>query len=226
MKHKIYKGGKDNYPLWWYGQSNRLQNFGDRTNFLVPNGPIFKGNGYYFDGVDDYMEDIYGRHLIRERTKGFWSQLYLTNSTVPPCGSAVGTGTWLEFCHNQSPKITGTIVFYPEFCPNLKTFYCYYNSISVIDISRITTFTAISCHHNNMSELDILNLIKVTNLDCANNQMDQSAVDKVLIDADAWGTSPTDGSIDISSNAIPSQAGEDAKTNLVNRGWTVTTDTA
>ena len=245
MKHKIYKGGVDNYPLWWYGQSSRLQNFGDRANFLVLHGAVFKGNGYYFNSANsDYMEDIYGRHLFAEGTNGLWSQLYLTDSAVPPCGSIVGTGDTIKLSYTQDPKITGKIVLYPRSCPALTYFRCYGNSVSIIDVNQLTRLTVLSCGSNKISMLDISQLTGLVYLSCNNNLlsiadvsnnsylttlnfkgnlMGQGAVDKVLCDVNNWNTS--DGTLDISYNTAPSQTGIDAKNDMVNnRGWTVTTD--
>ena len=307
MKHKIYKGGVDNYPLWWYGKSTRLQNFGDRTNFLTPHGAVFQGNGYYFNSAkSDYMEDIYGRHLLREGTRGVWSQLYLTDSAVPPCGSAAGAGDIFYLSNNQDPKITGKIVLLPEFCPRLTKLYCYDNQISTLDVSQLTGLTKLYCYSNQISTLDVSQLTRlatlscgdnqiptldisqltglatlscgdnqiptldvsqltrlaylscydnqistldvsqltgltklycysnqiptldvsndyqITILDCHNNQFDQAAVDKILCDANAWNTS--NGTLNISGNTAPSQTGIDAKNDLVDRNWTVTTD--
>ena len=265
MKRKIYKGGVDNYPLWWYGQSNRLQNFGDRPNFLIPHGAVFQGNGYYFNSANsDYMEDIYGRHLIKEGTNGLWSRLYLTNSAVPPCGSAVGTGDKLYLANDQDPKIAGKIILYSRGCPNLSTieckenliselnvsqiinlkvlwcysnqlaaiditqlkkmkmFGCNYNQITKLDVSQSTKLEWLYCHYNQIPALDVSQNSLITILQCNNNLMGQSAVDKVLVDANNWGTS--DGTLDISGNTAPSQTGIDAKNDLVNRNWTVTTD--
>ena len=265
MKHKIYKGGVDNYPLWWYGQSTRLQNFGDRTNFLTPHGTVFQGNGYYFNGANSAsMEDIYGRHLIGEDTNGLWSQLWLTDSAVPPCGSAVGTGNRLVLYSIPELKIAGKIILLPAYCPNLTHFICYYNHISILDVSRILTLTLLRCYGNWLSTLDVTNLVllykldctsntisildvskmsllqyldcsnnnipfldvsndsKIASLYCQHNQMDQSAVDKVLCDANAWNTS--DGTLDISGNTAPSSTGTDCANDMVNRNWTVTTD--
>ena len=265
MKRKIYKGGVDNYPLWWYGQSRRLQNFGDRTNFLIPHGAVFKGNGYYFNSANsDYMEDIYGRHLVAEGTNGLWSQLYLTNSDVPPCGSLVGTGTVFDLPLSQSPLVTGKIILYPEYCPNLSilhcggnklsildvsqmillgklacddnilsildvshlslltVLYCPYNLIPILDTSQMSLLCTFYCNNNYISALDVCNNTQILMLKCQHNQMNSAAVDKVLMDADTWGTS--DGTLDISSNAVPGTDGTTAKNNLVNRGWSVTVD--
>ena len=244
MKRKIYKGGVDNYPLWWYGQSNRLQNFGDRPNFLTPHGAVFQGNGYYFNSANsDYMEDIYGRHLFSKGTEGVWSYLYLTNSTVPPCGSGIGTGTNFYLSYDVAPKITGKIILYPEYCPNLINLFISFNKISTLDVSRLIKLVILDCSHNDYSTLDVSRLLaletlycggtflhvldiknnsKIKTLGCPSALLDQSAVDKVLVDANAWGTSG--GTLDISGNTAPSQTGIDAKNDLVNRNWTVTTD--
>ena len=170
MKRRICKGGVDNYPLWWYGQSNRLQNFGDRTNFLTPHGAVFQENGYYFNSANaDYLEDIYGRHLISDGTNGLWSQLYLTDSAVLPCGSIIGTGDRLYLTTDVIPYITGKVVLYPEFCPNLKHFKCRVNKVSVFDVSRILLLTYLNCYNNNISVLDVSKLINIETLICSNN---------------------------------------------------------
>ena len=172
MKRKIYKGGVDNYPLWWYGQSNRLQNFGDKSNFLIPHGAVFQGNGYYFNGANgDYLEDIYGRHLLAESTNGLWSYLYLTDSAVPPCGSAVGTGNKLYLPSGQAPRITGKIALYPEYCPNLVTFYCRNNNISALDVSRMASLVTLNCYTNSIPALDVSGAIKLGTLTCASNDL-------------------------------------------------------
>ena len=226
---------------------------------------MFQGNGYYFNGANgDYLEDVYGRHLIREGSNGLWSQFYLTNSTVPPCGSIVGNG--MKFClsANQDPMITGKLIFHSRECPNLtniecfqnhisvldvsqlvrlKIFWCYSNLLSALNITPLTELEIFGCHFNQITALDIshstkmvtfycnsnrlptLNVSKnslLTTLKCSNNLMGQSAVDKVLCDANAWNTS--DGILDISGNTAPSSTGTDCKNNLVNRNWTVTTD--
>ena len=265
MKQKIYKGGVDNYPLWWYGQSNRLQNFGDRPNFLAPHGAVFQKNGYYFNSDNsDYLKDAYGRYLIKDGSNGMVSLLYLTNGAVPPCGSIVGSGGKIYLSDGQTPLITGKIILFPEYCPNL--YYvrccnnqvstldisrmekisflvcdnnlisildvkqlkdllylrCYGNEISVLNISQATDIYSVYCNDNQIATLDVSNNSKITTLDCHNNLMDSAAVDIVLMDADTWGTSG--GTIDISGNAVPGPDGDTAKTNLVNRSWSVTVD--
>jgi hypothetical protein len=52
--------------------------------------------------------------------------------------------------------------------------------------------------------------------------MNQAMVDTVLCDMDGHGTN--NGTLNISSNAVPSAAGIVCKNNLIARGWTVTTD--
>ena len=244
MKRKIYKGGVDNYPLWWYGQSNRLQNFGDRTNFLTPHGAVFKGNGYYFNSANsDYMEDIYGRKLLSAGTRGIWSFLYLTNGDVPPCGSIIATSNKAVFCSNVEPKITGKVVINPEYYPELQNFnlsnnelsvldisksvrliylYCNNNLLPALDVSNLVSLRTLHCYYNRIPELDVSNDSLIKTLDCHNNLMNQSAVDKVLCDANTWNTS--DGTLNISGNTAPSSTGTDCKNDLVNRNWTVTTD--
>ena len=286
MKHKIYKGGVDNYPLWWYGQSNRLQNFGDRPNFLTPHGAMFQGNGYYFNSDNsDYMEDVYGRHLIEQGTNGLWSYIYLGNISLPACGCAIGSGDKIVFSAGQDPRITGNFSLLQQYCPNLTILNCRYNkvvtldvsqivsliwlvcagnSLSVLNVASLTSLELLNCNYNSITSLDVANLVnldslecsgnqissldvsqlvlltsfkcysnlistldvsndsKIKTLDCHDNLMDQNTVDKVLVDANAWNTS--NGTLDISGNTAPSQTGIDAKNDMVNRNWTVTTD--
>ena len=180
MRRKIYKGGVDNYPFWWYGQSNRLQNFGDRTNFLTPHGAIFKGNGYYFNSANsDYMEDIYGRHLFKEGTNGVWSYLYLTNGSKSYCGNAIGSGDRLFLSVSALPVITGQIIFNPLYCPNLQKIDCPSNGILALDISRLTKLTYISCGNNLLSALDVANLVLLDTLWCFQNQISILDVSKL-----------------------------------------------
>ena len=171
MKHKIYKGGVDNYPLWWYGQSDRLQNFGDRPNFLIPHGAVFQGNGYYFDGSSSYLEDSFGRHLVREGSNGILSYLYLTDGSVPHCGSVIGTGTRLYLSYDEEPKITGNLVLYSKYCPNLVRIYCDNSQISVLDVSQAWRLTDIKCGSNNISKLNVKHLASLAYLSCSVNPM-------------------------------------------------------
>jgi hypothetical protein len=73
---------------------------------------------------------------------------------------------------------------------------------------------------NQLAALDVSNSSEILNLDASNNLLDEAAVDGVLATMDAYGTS--NGTIDLSGNAIPSAAGLASVASLESRGWTVT----
>ena len=281
----FYKEGKINYPLWWYGDQGILYNFAGGS--ATPNGCVFKDHGYWFDGNDDYLIDEQNRKILKEGTAGLWSSLNLDCDNPPPCGSVTGSGTvlYLNKGNDLPPKLSGSLILYPEYCPNLthlncywnsfsgldvailinlidlncygnslsvldvaalvnlttlnvsanslsvldvaalvnlEQLHCYNNSISVLDIAALTSLTFVRCYGNSISILDTSLLSSLTNLQCQSNSMNQAMVDTVLCDMDGHGTN--NGTLNISSNAVPSAAGIMCKNNLIGRGWTVTTD--
>ncbi|RLG23039.1 hypothetical protein DRN85_10115 [Methanosarcinales archaeon] len=243
---KFLKGGYGYWPLWWYGQKNKLHDMsGHGLDVFPTDGAYFDGQGYYFDGVDDTLRDAGNRRILTLQTVGTWQSLYLTDDEVPPEGTAIGTGTSLGInIHGDSPKLTGKIALYPEYCPNIIYFNCRYNRFSVLDVSRVTTLeilgcldnnistlnvsastglTGIWCFDNNIPTLDVSALTKLSTLSCYNNSMDESAVDAVLCALASH--SVEDGTLQIQGNAPPSLDGEDCKYILVHDlGWSVTTD--
>ena len=105
---------------------------------------------------------------------------------------------------------------------SLTYFHCGSNNISVCDVSVLTSLTVLGCYGNNISVLDVSALTSLTYLGCDNNNMNSTMVDTVLCDMDGHGTS--NGTLNISGNAVPGAAGNTAKANLAARGWAVTTD--
>ncbi|RLI50194.1 MAG: hypothetical protein DRP09_20145 [Candidatus Thorarchaeota archaeon] len=161
------KGGYSYWPLWWYGQRDELPDMSGHGVTLYPSGAYFDGQGYYFDGYNDYLIDDDGRKVLQNGTKGSWHSVYLTEGAVPAKGSIWGTGTKI-YLNNSGvePKITGKIILRPEYCPNLTTVYCYDNNISVLDVSRVTSLVHLICYNNNISALDVSKLTSLGRLRC------------------------------------------------------------
>jgi len=222
VKGGFQKDGYGYWPLWWYGEQSKLNDFaGDCT--LTPSGAYFDGKGYYFDGANDHLIDADGRKILQDGTLGTWFSVLLTDGDVPAQGSIQGTGTKLYL--NRSgivPKVTGKIALRSEYCPNLTTLRGDNNSISVLDVNALTNLIYLNCSSNFISVLDVSALTSLTTLKCSSNSMNQAMVDTVLCDVDGLGTN--NGTLDTSGNAIPSAAGIACKNNLIGRGWTVTTD--
>ena len=92
----------------------------------------------------------------------------------------------------------------------------------MLDVHALTALTYLQCAGNSISVLDVHALTSLTDLRCYNNSMNQAMVDTVLCDVAAHGTS--NGTLNISGNAVPSGTGLACKDTLVSRGWTVTVD--
>ncbi len=241
---RLLVGGYSYWPLWFYGQRNELPDVSGHGVTLYPSGAYFDGQGYYFDGSDDYLIDTGGRKVLDENTKGSWHSVYLTKGAVPAKGSIWGTGTLLGLnSAGVSPKITGKIVLRHEYCPNLTHLRCYKNDISILDVSAVTSLIYLAVYINNISVLDISTLTLLEILDCSYNNisvldfstltkirmvwvsynsMNQAMVDTVLCDINSHGTS--NGLLRIQRNAAPSAAGIACRDELISRGWDVTTD--
>ena len=243
MKGKLLDDrGYSYWPLWWYGDQDKLNDFAGNCMLSV-SGAHFDGDGYYFDGINDYLIDAGGRKVLQDGTAGTWSSIILTDGEVPPEGSIQGTGTKLYLnISGAAPKATGSLVLHPAYCPNLTSLFCYNNAFSVIDVSAATSLTHLNITRNSLTALDVgaltslvylrLNENTVTVLDvstlplltdlaCAANSMNQVMVDTILCDMNAHGTS--NGTLTIYNNAAPSGAGIACKSDLISRGWTVST---
>ena len=169
---RLLKGGYSYWPLWWYGQRDELPDMSGHGVTLYPSGAYFDGQGYYFDGSDDYLIDDDGRKILQDGTEGSWHSIYLTEGAVPAKGSIWGTGTKI-YLNNSGvePKITGKIVFRPEYCPNLGKIRCESNSISILDVSKITSLYFLNCRANNISVLDVSALTELYFLSCSRNNI-------------------------------------------------------
>jgi Leucine-rich repeat (LRR) protein len=155
------------YFVWWW---HDLYEYGNSER-CVPHGCAFSSDGCTFT-AGDYLDDLFGRHLLSDGTLGKWSHIYLTEETVPFFGSVAGTGTKLYLnIAGTVPKITGKIILYPEYCPNLTHLYCHDNSISVLDVSALTSLTTLYCYDNSISVLDVSALTSLTTLYCYDNSI-------------------------------------------------------
>ena len=213
--------GYSYWPLWWYGDQDKLNDFAGNCMLSV-SGAHFDGAGYCFDGIDDYLIDAGGRKILGDGTQGTWSSIILTDGEVPPEGSIQGTGTKLYLNNTGTvPKITGEIVLYAEYCPNIIDLRCSSNCIPTLNVSTLTSLANVYCWNSSIFVLDVSAATALMSLHCHNNSMNQATVDMVLCDMNRHGTS--NGTLNISGNAAPGVTGSACKDDLVLRGWTVTT---
>jgi hypothetical protein len=77
----------------------------------------------------------------------------------------------------------------------------------------------VDLHDNKIASIIITGCEGLTELKLQNNSLSQTAVDGLLTEIEAWGTS--NGYLDISGNNVPSSEGQSKINLLVNRGWTV-----
>lgn len=159
-------------PLWWHGQKSLLLDSSPAHCDLIPSGAYFKENGYYFDGNDDYLIDAAGRKVLEDGTEGEWSSILLTEGEVPKEGNIRGAGT--KLCINDSgtaPKITGSLILHPEYCPNITYLRFKDNSISALSINTLTSLIYLNCRANSLSTLDVDALINLETIWCDNNSI-------------------------------------------------------
>ena len=183
---KFLKGGYSYWPLWWYGQKSKLHDMSGHGNDLTPSGAYFDGQGYCFDGVDDYLINSEGEEILDKGTEGSWHSVYLTEGNVPTKGSIWGTGTVLKLAtdYYNPYKIKGKIVLRPEYCPNLEVFKCYANNISAIDVGGLSKLKILHIGENPVSTLNSEGLISLTyfNSYLCTNLSDLDLTDSTLLD--------------------------------------------
>ena len=243
---KFLKGGYSYWPLWWYGQRNKLHNMSGQGEDLTPDGVYFDGQGYYFDGDGGSLRDESGHEFIMYRTVGSWHSIYLTEDEVPEEGSIQGTGKkfFFNYTWTSSIVIKGKIVLNPKYCPNMTNFvgsrhqissikisakstsltdlWIYSNEISTIDLGSLPSLETLAFEYNNVSTLDVSAAPVLWYVRGHHNSMNQDVVDTVLCTLDSNGV--TDGYLDISNNAAPSATGIICRDSLISKGWDVTTD--
>ena len=196
---RLLKGGYSYWPLWWYGQRDELPDMSGHGVTLYPSGAYFDGQGYYFDGSDDYLVDAGGRKVLQNGTLGSWHSVYLTEGEVPPEGSIRGTGTRIFLnTSGVAPKITGKIVLRPEYCPNLEEIRCYKNNISHVNVAGMTSLTYFNCSINSLTSFDASTLTSLDILGCAVNNISTLKLGTLVGLDELWcGTNNID-SLDVS----------------------------
>lgn len=63
----------------------------------------------------------------------------------------------------------------------LKELYCYYNSLTNLDLSKNTNLTIVQCYNNNLTNLNLEKNISLTYLDCSANELMSLDVSKNLM---------------------------------------------
>ena len=125
-----------------YGNNGTLKN---GAKWAISEGE----SGIEFDGSDDYIEDVTGRHIVKEGTSGFWSKVIIGDKT-----KIVGTGTVFKFQSDANKKLTGQFISdFADYCTNLINFYCHINSFSgtLPSFAACTNLSHFYCRTNSFS---------------------------------------------------------------------------
>jgi len=119
---------------------------------ILKNGPTWGLEdgvmGVTFDGADDYIEDSEGRHIVKEGTTGFWSEVKIGDKT-----KIVGSGTKFYFS-NAGDNLEGQFVSdFADYCTALTTFYCNSNAFSgtLPSFAACTSLSVFYCDNNAFS---------------------------------------------------------------------------
>ena len=200
----------------------------------LKNGPIWSlvdGKvGLTFDGSDDYIEDSKGRHIVKEGTTGFWSEVKIGDKT-----KIVGTGTKFHFS-SAGDNLEGQFVSdFADYCTALNYFSCSTNSFSGVlpSFEACTSLVTFSCSTNSFSGYESGGFATQTNLatlDMHNNAITATAdINQIL--ADLITSSSLGGRVGCTvkleggTNAAPTGQGITDKATLnAIEGWTVTTN--
>lgn len=91
-----------------------------------------------------------------------------------------------------------------------------------LDLTGLSALTEVVVADNQITSLTLTGCTSLTQISAYNCLMGVLEVNAVLIQTDANGASG--GTISITGNAAPSNAGLTAKANLVSKGWVVDTD--
>jgi len=178
---------------------------------VLKNGPtwgITDGEmGLTFDGSDDYIEDSEGRHIVKEGTTGFWSEVKIGDKT-----KIVGSGTEFYFSSIGDDLEGQFVTDFADYCTNLTNFHCHTNSFSGYDAGGFAT------------------QIGLTVLDARWNAITVAAdINEIL--ADLVTSSALGGRVGCTvkleggTNAAPTGQGATDKATLnAIEGWTVTTN--
>ena len=134
---------------------NKLIDHSEKSNHCIPYGaiPVAGRNGWarYFDGIDDYILDSYGRKILCEGTLGKWESIEIGEVT-----KIVGTGTklYLNDGNTLPPKFTGKLVSdFAQYCTALINFGCHVNQFSGVlpSFADCTALINFSCSVNQFS---------------------------------------------------------------------------
>ena len=108
---------------------------------------------------------------------------------------------------------------------NLTTLLMYSSILGNIDISNNTLLTELNYYESNVTAIDISNNPLLSNVELYGNSLPTSQVNNILTLLDSFGIS--NGTVkleDQTPSAPPTGVGITAASNLVTKGWTVTTD--
>ena len=155
---------------------NKLIDHSEKSNHCIPYGaiPVAGRNGWarYFDGIDDYILDGYGRKILREGTLGKWESIEIGEVT-----KIVGTGTklYLNDGNTLPPKFTGKLVSdFAQYCTALIDFGCHINQFSGVlpSFANCTALQYFGCHNNQFSGVlpSFADCTALVNFSCYNNQ--------------------------------------------------------
>jgi Leucine-rich repeat (LRR) protein len=106
----------------------------------------------------------------------------------------------------------------------LTNFNCISNNLTSLNVSNNTSLQTLTCGDNNLTSLDISNNTVLKFLLANINQLDQTSVDNILINLDAFGLTNGWCYLNGGTNASPSVPGINAKNNLIAKGWIVSTN--
>lgn len=99
-----------------------------------------------------------------------------------------------------------------------------FNGLTSFDISDNTYINHVDCSYNPLSDVNINGATSLQFFDAGECELTEESVNHILYELDQYGN--TNGFIDLSggSNAAPTGIGATAVTNLLAKGWTVSTN--
>lgn len=157
-----------------------------------------------------------------------------------------GTDVW-HICIRDNPQMTSSIQNLDTQYPALQEFWVWNSNqsgplhITSTNLTSVIAYTnhyttadfsgdmpsgrngTIDLHNNDLTSVNISNNPGLVSLDLHTNLLGQAAVDSVLETLNGFGTS--NGTVNLSSNSVPSNTGFASVASLQARGWTVTVDT-
>ena len=95
-------------------------------------------------------------------------------------------------------------------------------SLTSINVTGLTSLATLQCFQCPLSSLDVSTCSALTILECKQCTLSAAEVSAVLCDLDSSGLSG--GTVDISTNAVPTAGGITCANNLIGKGWSVNRD--